>query len=615
MPWTTSKGLFMEFEVLAVSSTRGPRPLSVSGRNQNQKLRTNEFGPSPEALTVSQDSIRWPVALNAGVGRKTYPNRFRGPALWLGAACLALSTGPICAARRPPVVPKWSRFDHAFHSNVSYSHPLQEATLTVQFTSPLGEVYQVEGFWDGGKTWRVRFAPDQPGPWGFRSRCSDAGNHGLDGQTGRFLCTAPIGLSPFEQHGPVRVARDHRHFEYADGTPFFWLADTVWDGARLSTPKDWQRYAAVRAVQGFNVALWSATPGVDDQQQSPLGGFPDKVSVNPEVFQRLDAKLETLSRAGILSAIVPVKELAQPAAAQLTDSQAALVSEYLRARWGADPVAWLAGFDSADPARSLKRWRTIGSTVFAHGGRGPVVLRATPQTAKSTELQPAWVDALGVEIISGFDPESLSQSFDAGLAGEGHPSQPLLSVLPYENALNSSGKGRFTAKQVRRAAYWDLFLCCPPAGLCYGGEGVMAWDSTPESVDRKGYMASLPHWERALFMPAAKQMAHVATLMNSIPFWRVEPQIDAVVVRAGTLAPQAQILAAATPEKTLALAYLPEGRTVELALGALPASPNVSWLNPRTGETTPAVAVVTGGACQFPTPEPGDWVLVMRGGK
>jgi hypothetical protein len=52
-----------------------------------------------------------------------------------------------------------------------------------------------------------------------------------------------------------------------------------------------------------------------------------------------------------------------------------------------------------------------------------------------------------------------------------------------------------------------------------------------------------------------------------------------------------------------------------MILKSLPPSPAVSWLNPRTGEKNPAVAVVGERSCQFPTPDPGDWLLVMKTGK
>src|SRR5438309_3912177 len=74
---------------------------------------------------------------------------------------------PAAPSPQMPVVSKWGRFEQSFKSSLVYSHPLQEATLAVVFTSPLGETNQVYGFWDGGKTWRVRFSPNQPGRWSF----------------------------------------------------------------------------------------------------------------------------------------------------------------------------------------------------------------------------------------------------------------------------------------------------------------------------------------------------------------------------------------------------------------------------------------------------------------
>jgi hypothetical protein len=81
------------------------------------------------------------------------------------------------------------------------------------------------------------------------------------------------------------------------------------------------------------------------------------------------------------------------------------------------------------------------------------------------------------------------------------------------------------------------------------------------------------------------------------------------------MSPGLFIAAAGTETKDLSVLYVPEERTLEIVLEALPASPSVTWFNPRTGQNSPAVAVVGGHSCQFPTPEPGDWLLVMKAGK
>src|SRR6266498_4256817 len=102
---------------------------------------------------------------------------------WMLLNFLVLSIFVASGSQNLPVVSKWGRFEHTFQSNLTYSNALQDVTLTVVFTSPLGETNQIYGFWDGGKTWLARFSPNLPGKWSFKSSCSDKANKGLNNQT------------------------------------------------------------------------------------------------------------------------------------------------------------------------------------------------------------------------------------------------------------------------------------------------------------------------------------------------------------------------------------------------------------------------------------------------
>ena len=100
--------------------------------------------------------------------------------------------------------------------------------------------YSIAGFWDGGSTWRVRFAPPAPGEWSYRTSSRDPG---LDGKTGRLQCTAWTAAEKeanSTRRGFVRVshdgARPGRYFEYADGTPMLWLGDTWWNWTKRGIP-------------------------------------------------------------------------------------------------------------------------------------------------------------------------------------------------------------------------------------------------------------------------------------------------------------------------------------------------------------------------------------------
>ena len=518
-----------------------------------------------------------------------------------------------------PVIPKWGRFEQSLRSTVLYSNALQDASITVVFTSPLGETNQADGFWDGGRTWRVRFSPDQVGRWKFKTACSDIDNTGLHNQTGEFLCTAATGLTRFHKHGQVRVARDRRHLEHMDGTPFFWLADTVWNAARVAEPKDWQLYAGARAAQRFTVAQWAVAPGEDANKQSAYSGFPERIAINPDFFKRLDARLEILSQAGILSAIVPLLELQSPKSpvTALPDNQAELLVRYVVARWGADPVAWLLAFEGDSAGKNAARWKRLGQAVFASRAHAPVILFPGETHWLLDEFRDQkWVDVFGYQTVTDVTEDALKWTVTGPLTAEWkkEPARPVIPFAPCENAIAAQSGKRFTSDDVRHAAYLSL-LMTPPAGISYAGQGVLNWDETVNLKDGQADPDDLPMWRKALFMPAAKQMSFLAKFINSIDFWKLRPDQKAVASQPGQDSPRRFIAAAGTDAKTLSLIYVPEDRTLELSLDALPRSPSVSWFNPRTGENNPAVAVVAGSTCQFPTPNPGDWLLVTKAGK
>jgi hypothetical protein len=144
---------------------------------------------------------------------------------------------------------------------------------------------------------------------------------------------------------------------------------------------------------------------------------------------------------------------------------------------------------------------------------------------------------------------------------------------------------------------------------------VVNWDTGVSSNQDKAPGADLPLWHMALFMPAAKQMGCLASLVNSIDFWRLRPEPKVVVGQPGDPNPRRQATAAATEAKDLVVVYVPEGGKLELNLEALPRSPVAAWMNPRTGEDAAAPASLTERLCVFATPDSSDWVLVVRAGK
>ncbi|HWF19079.1 MAG TPA: DUF4038 domain-containing protein, partial [Verrucomicrobiae bacterium] len=499
------------------------------------------------------------------------------------------------------IVPKWGRYEQQFRSATNYPNPLEDATLKVYLTSPLGENFTTYGFWDGGKVWRVRFSPNFPGKWKFRTVCSDAANQGLHNITGEFTCTVEDKRSAFDRHGAVRVARDNRHFEYEDHTPFFWLADTVGNGAIRSTLKDWQSYAQVRSAQKFTAVEWQALEEKADESAVFLKA--GHLDVNPEYFRKLDAKADALNRAGLLDAIIPFTKgtmAGTNSVDALPEEQAIALLRYFVARWDANDVAWLLPCDDARPGR----WKRIGRAVFGEITHAPVVVNSGEASWMLDELRAEpWVNALGYQCSQDMTDDALQLMIAGPVTKDWpkEPTRPLINLaLPRENQAQPSD-------MLRRAAYWS-FLSAPLAGVTFVNATVSTWDTTVNSNSVDDRQA----WQTALLSPGATNMGILADAFSSIAFWRLRPATDLLV---GQNAPDMTYIAAARSEESdLAAVYVPQSKPVELNVKPLPKSTAAIWIDPRTGQRS-SVAFSPSGPTEKMLPPSGshDWLLFIAG--
>jgi hypothetical protein len=156
----------------------------------------------------------------------------------------------------------WEKQEITLTAARSYANPYTDATVWVDLTGP-GFHKRIYGFWDGGRTFRVRLLAMAPGTWTWRSGCNPP-DPGLAGKSGSFTATAwsdgELQANPLRR-GFLRPTANQHALEQADGTPFFVLGDT------------W--YAA-----GTNRFKW-----YDDDQVRPLGpgaGFKDYVRYRKE---------------------------------------------------------------------------------------------------------------------------------------------------------------------------------------------------------------------------------------------------------------------------------------------------------------------------------------------
>jgi uncharacterized protein DUF5060 len=121
----------------------------------------------------------------------------------------------LIATRPPAAVPRYDVLEISFQHNGLYQNNFFDVDLETTLTSPTGNEHRVKGFFYGKDLWRVRFRPDEAGPWTYSFTFTSTEGFRKQG-TGTFLCL------PSDHDGPVqRNPVDRFRWVFASGKPFF----------------------------------------------------------------------------------------------------------------------------------------------------------------------------------------------------------------------------------------------------------------------------------------------------------------------------------------------------------------------------------------------------------
>src|SRR5579872_6000868 len=107
---------------------------------------------------------------------------------------------------RIDTVRPWEEVEIALAAEHDDRNPYTDAALHADFSHESGLTLRRPGFWDGGRSWRIRFAAPVAGRWTWRTE-SAQGDPGLGGRRGDFVC-APAARAEhrFYRHGFWRMS-------------------------------------------------------------------------------------------------------------------------------------------------------------------------------------------------------------------------------------------------------------------------------------------------------------------------------------------------------------------------------------------------------------------------
>jgi hypothetical protein len=152
-----------------------------------------------------------------------------------------LFTSPVLCAQES--ILRYDIFEKIIERNLPDDAMMKEVSMKARFYDNYNRVHFVNGFHDGGGTWKVRFAPDNPQDWKYSIEFSDADTV----YTGSFNCRWNIGpVEPF-QVNPLNSRWFKRivHPFLVKGTQIEWDVLLRYDTLRLKSLKDY----------GFNTVL------------------------------------------------------------------------------------------------------------------------------------------------------------------------------------------------------------------------------------------------------------------------------------------------------------------------------------------------------------------------
>jgi hypothetical protein len=454
---------------------------------------------------------------------------------------LAITAATTRASGQSRIASTGVPFEWSYISGKQYTDPFNQIDLDVVVVTPSGSEERVPAFWAGGSTWRVRYAAQATGTYKFRTICNDTSNGDLHGQSGSLQAETYTGRNPNFKNGVLRIAADRRHFEYADGTPFFWLGDTWWMGLckRLRWPDDFQNLAADRVRKGFTVVQIVAGLYPDMEPYDPRGaneaGYPweqDFSRINPAYFDMADIRMQYIAESGLAVCVVGCWGYFLP---RMGVAKIKKHWRYLIARWSAYPVVWCLAGEATMPYY-LSKTKEQDAEMQKHGWTEVArYVRATDPYHHPITLHPSRSARDCVDDASVIDFDMLQTGHDdrksapntietiqRSLAGS--PKMPVLvGEVCYEGIQEAS------RQEVQRFMFWASVLS-GTAGHTYGANGIWQVNMplAPYGLSPHGHSWGGPPWDVASQLPGSGQLGLGKALLLRYSWWKLEPHPDLI---------------------------------------------------------------------------------------
>jgi hypothetical protein len=515
--------------------------------------------------------------------------------------------------------PQWKEIAISLQAEDEYDNPYTDVVVYAVFNHPeYGEIKR-PAFWDGGQSWKIRFAsPVSEGRWTWETICSNTEDKGLHGREGKVEATEYTGSNELIRHGLLGMSEGHRNVVHADGTPFPVVGDTPWALPWRATYEMAQTYADDRSRKGFNAALlMSFCPDTKaegpDARATKKGfarAFRDIGSghINKPVvsyFQYMDSLMNILVNHEIVPVYQPIFHgFGWKGKGVLgwntVPAEYERYMKYLIARYGAKPAFWLVGGDGDGRAAGLKEAGQVTEKWDAYNQ--PTGIHYNPFDEPSEDhpdryphrnkmhQAKEWLDFQWCQTGHGGDHQ-----FDKVV--KMYDNKPVKAVAngepTYEGIREPSNASGWW--QGREA--WGQLMHGGTMGVVYGAGGLWQWKITPDEKGWPDWADSKVSWKEALHLDGSRYVGYVRKALEGLDITDIKKRPD--------LAGGKRCLA--KPGKVY-IAYMNDGGsiTLEKLKEGLP----YRWFDPKAGQFRKN-GKVSSQKHTFQAPGNVPWVLIV----
>ena len=368
----------------------------------------------------------------------------------------------------------------------SEGNPFREQWIRGTFTGAQEKI-TVNGFYDGGGVYIVRFMPSFEGEYSCTIETSF-------GETAEY--TYEVGPADPDNHGPVRVANNF-HFAYDDGTPHYSVGTTCYVWNLMSDDIIAKTFAELEKGY-FNKIRFCIFPkhychNFREPRSYPFTGTPcdasyvnvdnyfqyrgvlpgndwDFDTFNPEHFRHIERCIEKLGKLGIEADIILFHPYDRWGFSCMTHEQDLYYLNYVLARYSAYHNVWWSLANEFDllPTKTIRDWEDIAEYIVKNDPYKH--LRSIHNCRYVYDHSRPWVTHVS------FQQMGPGRSVESGAELRTRYGKPVVfDEIQYEGDVTENF-GNISGEELTRR-FWEAVIhgCYPGHGECYEDPDDIIW--------------------------------------------------------------------------------------------------------------------------------------------